>query len=774
MPLSDRTRIERQHLKPRIVELWKALAPLKTVVSFMNTGAHPDDETTAMLVALGLRDGLDISYACSTRGEGGQNDIGTESGPALGALRTAEMERACDAINLRMYWLSQHPDDTISDFGFSKSGDETMQKWGKDRVLSRFVDIVRSEKPDIICPTFLDIPGQHGHHRAMTQAAQEVFDLSADPSFAGSDLEPWQISKLYLPAWSGAGRSYDDDLPPPPASLVIEAKGVDPVTGFSYEQIAQQSRQFHKTQAMGTWMPPGSERDWPLHLARTSTSGEGNDLFAGIPKTLRDLGLDREQDLIDAAIAAFPDYQTVLLKASEALKLLKAVVVSRNHEHRIRRKCEQLSQVIRLAAGAHSRVILEHDIFKTTDQTGYSIEKSAGIAENQTIRLALPQGWSVEKSVINLEDASLSDPYPDKYLPGFPQKPYVVSELRCHDVLSETYHSFEVSPVVVPSKSVEFSPSHDVINLCADRRFVDIKIAKVVPENSRLELITPSGWTHKITDAGFRVTIPEHETLGSYAIKLMLDGKKADSFDTISHTHTDTRVLTEPAEIAVQIIATELPNVKIGYIGAGHDTVPHWLGRLGCDVETLESNDFSSTACLDQFDTIVLGIFSIRFCDGLLEAMPGLHRWVEAGGTLLSLYHRPWDNWDPQQTPPKFLEIGQPSLRWRVTNEQSKIKYLAKHDLFDHPNEITATDWDGWHKERGLYFAKSWDECYIPLIETSDEGEDPLQGALLAADIGYGRHIHCSLILHHQMEKMVPGAFRIFVNLLSKRNSAAV
>ncbi|MFP3442001.1 PIG-L family deacetylase, partial [Pantoea sp. SIMBA_133] len=86
-------------------------------VSFMNTGAHPDDETSEMLAALALRDGISLSFACANRGEGGQNAIGSEVTHDLGVVRTAEMERAADVLNLNLYWLSETPDDTIFDFG---------------------------------------------------------------------------------------------------------------------------------------------------------------------------------------------------------------------------------------------------------------------------------------------------------------------------------------------------------------------------------------------------------------------------------------------------------------------------------------------------------------------------------------------------------------------------------------------------------------------------------------------------------------------------------
>jgi len=237
MPVSDQERIAAQVRNPRIVRLWQALAPRKSCVSFMNTGAHPDDETSEMLAALALRDGIALSFACANRGEGGQNAIGSEVTHDLGVVRTAEMERAADVLNLNLYWLSETPDDTIFDFGFSKRGTETLEKWGRERTLKRFVEIIRTERPDIICPTFLDVPGQHGHHRAMTELAHDVMSAAADPAFPGVDLPVWQVKKLYLPAWSGAGDNYDDDLPPPSATLTVKGTGQDPVTGWSWAQM---------------------------------------------------------------------------------------------------------------------------------------------------------------------------------------------------------------------------------------------------------------------------------------------------------------------------------------------------------------------------------------------------------------------------------------------------------------------------------------------------------------------------------------------------------
>jgi len=738
----------------------------------MNTGAHPDDETTAMLAALGLRDGIDLSYACSTRGEGGQNDIGTEATEALGVLRTAEMERACDVLNMRMYWLSEAPDDSIFDFGFSKSGVETMGKWGRKRTLKRLVDILRTERPDIICPTFLDISGQHGHHRAMTQAALLAMDLCGDPAYVDSNLTPWQVKKLYLPAWSGAGQSYDDDLPPPPETLTINADGTDPVTGHSYERIAQQSRAFHLTQAMGRWVPAGAERNWPLHLADSRVDGPDDTVFAGLPRTLADLpgtGLLEVQDHIDAARIAFPSMECVMHHASLALQALDRASVAPEYAHKLDRKRTQLAHVIRITAGVEVHARLTRDALLQDDETRFDIESRAGLAEQLKTQLTLPDGWSDNAGRVVLKAAKLSDPYPSVYLPDEPNAPSVCVTIVTNGVESCTNLPLEVPPTVSPARAAVLSPKTDVINLQSPRRALTISLSEVSPHGSKPALTLPEGWTCAQSETGITVNLPQDVEPGRYSLPLTLDGHPAETATRIEYAHVDPRVLCTPATVTVLVVDAALPKVRIGYVGGGNDRVDHWLAQLGCDVVALDDADLASDSRLAEFDTLVIGIFAMKFRDALAAEMPRLHQWCRTGGTLVTLYHRPWDNWEAETTAPAKLEVGQPSLRWRVTDETAEVTHLGEHAVLSSPNQITAQDWAGWHKERGLYFAKSWDAAYQPLLEMADPEEQAHRGALLAADIGDGRHIHCALILHHQMEKLVPGAFRLMANLLAKR-----
>lgn len=777
MPLGHTDRLARDARNPRIVRLWLALQGLKSTVGFMQTGAHPDDEHSAMLAALGFRDGHALSYACAVRGEGGQNDIGTEITRDLGVLRTAEMERAADVLDMRLYWLSETPDDSIFDFGLSKTGTETLGFWDHDRVLARFTDIVRRERPDILCPTFLDIPGQHGHHRAMTQAAFEVFDTAADPDFAESDLPPWTVSKLYLPAFSGAGGAYDDEVPPPPATLSVPVRGRDPVTGWSWENIGQRSRAFHRSQGMGRWVPESGESDRPLHLARSRVDGPDTHVAEGLPVTLADhaarIGkgavadrLVAASDAIARVIAAFPDDASVLPEAENALSLLRAAGADcpADLRHRLSLKAGQLGRVIRLASGFDIAAHVADDWLRPGQATGLTVETRGG---HQPARAAieLPDGWSrnADHIVPGLSVAP-SDPYPATHDPLVPAKPRVAVQIGD----SVSFLPFLVPPVVLPARTARIEPAAVVLNRAAPGRRIDVALSDIAPAGAEATLDLPAGWQAAATDRGLAVTAPDDVAPDLHDIPLMLDGEPAQAVTRIEHPHVAPRARAFPATLRVRVLDVALPDVRVGYIGGGSDRVGHWLRAIGVDCTDLTDRDLADPARLARFEGLVIGIFAMRFRAGLLPAMPAIRDWVAAGGHLLTLYHRPWDNWDPDDVPPKRLEIGQPSLRWRVTDPDAEVTTLAPdHPVLTTPNRIGAADWQGWHKERGLYFAKSWDSAYEPLLEMADPEEAPHQGALLSAEIGKGRHTHCALILHHQLENLVPGAFRLMANLIA-------
>ncbi|MBX2839152.1 MAG: PIG-L family deacetylase [Gammaproteobacteria bacterium] len=790
----DLNRIDHHRNHARAVDLHFALRRLHSTVSFMNSGAHPDDETSAMLAALGFRDGLDISYACANRGEGGQNNIGTESGSSLGTLRTAEMERAAFTLDLRLYWLSTHAADTITDFGFSKSGIETLDRWQHERTLRRFVTIIRRERPDILCPTFLDVPGQHGHHRAMTQMAHEVMGVAADPAYQcehnGVTLEPWTVAKLYLPAWSGGGSAYDDELPPPPATVTVPADGIDEITGWSWEIIGQQSRRCHLTQGMGRWIAAGDERNWPLHLAQSVFTATETCITDHLPVDLSQLAdfarapsirneLNNAQSAINNAIDAYPQLDQVLLAATSALRSIQNAQqlcpesAAEQVQHRLLRKRTQLSRVIRLTSGIQVEAVADSSQLRPGSQTSVRLEirepsTSASAKIRHTVKLTGNNDWLISDNQLALsESAQPTESYPEDYFPDEARTPGIKLELSVNGVDSASTIDMVNTPISLPHRVVNLASTSVVINQQSSLQEFTVAIEKQFPSDAQISLKAPEGWTVNTNTQNVSVGLPAQLAAGYYELDVLLDGQPADTEKIIEHAHVPDRVMTTTAKIRVLVLDVSLPKKRVAYVGGGNDRVAELISDIGLEVTQLDDTGLAGGRDLKQFDTLVIGLFAMRTRTALAENIQHIHQWVENGGHLLTLYHRPWDDWKPDTIPPRYLEIGQPSLRFRVTNENAAVTHLQPdHTLLNHPNKISADDWQGWHKERGLYFAKQWHDDYQPLLSMSDPDEEPLIGGLLSAEVGKGRHTHTSLILHHQMAKLVPGSFRLMANLL--------
>ncbi|MGR3662210.1 MAG: PIG-L family deacetylase [Paracoccaceae bacterium] len=793
--MTDRDRLAKQQAQPRAVMLWKALQPLKSCISFMNTGAHPDDETTSMLAVLGLRDGIKLSHACSTRGEGGQNSLGVETIRDLGAIRTREMERAAEVLDITQYWHSASVDDTIFDFGFSKSGDETLEKWGEERTMERFVLILRRERPDIICPTFLDIPGQHGHHRAMTRSAFRAVELAADPlAFPEQGLSPWQVKKIYLPAWSGSGDSYDDDLPPPPATVVIDGTGSDPVLGADYAQIAQWSRAFHATQGMGTWVKTGAANVKPLHLAWavTGNMGEEDSIKENLPADLSELAeyadapglkaaLGAAQVALDRALSAWPVTAKVRNHAREALALIGQAEAECPEDakaevrHRLAAKRRQLAQVLMLVGDIRVRLIASETVVRAGDI--FSLELDIYTPDQRvTPRLNVPDGWSATDwvdgvcSVTVGAEAATSDPYPDTWFPdranGYV---HVVLEWDEDGQAVEIVVEPEERLNVLPSHSAELTPAGGIVNL-RNPKPMNVGVSRVFPVGAAVEFAAKNGWEISSDAVGFSFEADADLAAGLYEFPLVISGQDAEIIHEISYEHTGDIFRFEPAIVRIRAMDAALPEGRIGYIGGGSDQTDIWLREVGMDVVTLDDAALERTD-FSEFQSVLVGIFSFRTRPILASKINVLHEWVRSGGNLVTLYHRPWDNWDVDHTALAHLRIGKPSLRWRVTDENAVVTHLEpEHKLLNYPNKITESDWEGWKKERGLYFAAEWDEtAYKPLLSMADPDEDALLGSMLTGEFGKGRHTHTSLILHHQVAELVPGAYRLLANLLTPR-----
>jgi hypothetical protein len=221
----------------------------------------------------------------------------------------------------------------------------------------------------------------------------------------------------------------------------------------------------------------------------------------------------------------------------------------------------------------------------------------------------------------------------------------------------------------------------------------------------------------------------------------------------------------EPAQTTVHAFDITVPaNLRVGYISAEGEPIPDALERLGInvgmlDTSTLAFGDFS------KYDAIVVGVRAYELRPELAGANKRLLRYVSDGGTLVVQYNRDtiWDKLLPAPYPAK---IGTPTPR--ITDENAEVKFLKPDDpLLTRPNKITEADFQHWLQERGLYFWSDFDSRYTPLLAMHDPGEKDLTGGLVYAKYGKGTYIYTGLAFFRELPEGVPGAYRLFVNLLS-------
>jgi hypothetical protein len=206
---------------------------------------------------------------------------------------------------------------------------------------------------------------------------------------------------------------------------------------------------------------------------------------------------------------------------------------------------------------------------------------------------------------------------------------------------------------------------------------------------------------------------------------------------------------------------------NVGYLPGAGDAVGDALEQLGCSVTTIASSDLTLEK-LRRFDAVVLGVRAFNERPDLSDNLTGLLAYAEQGGTVIVQYNRPNGLKDKALGPyPLSIQGGAPQLR--VTNEKAPVTFLAAdHPALTTPNKITGADFEGWFQERGAYFPSSWDEAhYTAVLAMGDPGEGPLKSSLLIANHGSGYFVYTGLSFFRQLPAGVPGAYRLFANLIS-------
>jgi hypothetical protein len=243
--------------------------------------------------------------------------------------------------------------------------------------------------------------------------------------------------------------------------------------------------------------------------------------------------------------------------------------------------------------------------------------------------------------------------------------------------------------------------------------------------------------------------------------------KSNKTLHEIDYPHILPQVYYTPSEVKMIPLVVETTSKTVGYIKGAGDEVPQAIEQLGVKVDIIDPAT-ASLESLGKYDAIVTGIRAYNTTKELKDLNPVLMKYMEQGGTLVCQYNT--KSSDMVLPDSLFGPYPFKLTRDRVTVEEAPPTFLAKdHPLLNTPNKIAMSDFDGWVQERGLYFCGSLDPHYTPLIAWNDPGEQPLNGGLITCDYGKGRYVYTGISFFRELPAGVPGAYRLFANLISKR-----
>ena len=804
-------------------ELQLALRKLTVVGGALYVAAHPDDENTAMLAWLANDRLVRTAYLSVTRGDGGQNLIGEETGPLLGLIRTQELLAA------RRIDSAEQMFTRAVDFGYSKNPQETLAIWGHDAVLADVVWAIRKFQPDVIVTRFPTTgEGGHGHHTASAMLAEEAFVAAADASKFPEQLRfvnPWQAKRIFWNRFS-FGRPIDPNDPSVANSLRVDLGKFNPLLGRAYTEIAGQSRSQHKSQGFGSAERRGTIINYYDLRAGDAAS---SDLFEGIDMTWsRYPGAEKVGSLLQRAADTFDPKKPaasvpLLMQALSALWQAKANASwSPNNMPWLASKERELLDAIRDCAGiaidvaaADSAVTPGSELpvsVTVVNRSDYpfrlSMVGSAYAQPSQAPGTPLENNKPVKTDLVIKvpERQPYSQPYwlreePTKGLYsvkdpgdiGVPEnRPDLALNVSLDDAQMNTL-IFSVpivyrwtDPVkgeqvrkvdVVPPVSVKLGSSVYLFPE-AKAKPVTVWMRSFGATAGKVSLLMPKGWTAEpastaVTFAGkgdearatFTVTPPAGEEIAAIRAQLALDKEGfavADGITDIDYPHIPAqRVLGAAAAKAVRA------NIKhrgerVGYVMGSGDHVPDTLRQVGYDVTLLTDADLDR-GDFARFDAIVTGVRAYNTRKRLKLAHEKLMQYVENGGTMVVQYNT-LDDLAVAAPGPKPFKIS----RDRVTVEEAPVKLLsATNPLLTTPNKITPADFEGWVQERGLYFPSEWDPAYTTVLATNDPGESEKPGGELYTRHGKGVFIYTAYAWWRQLAAGVPGAVRAFVNLVS-------
>ncbi|MCW3108422.1 MAG: family deacetylase [Segetibacter sp.] len=791
-------------------DIYQQLKRLNVLGSVLYIAAHPDDENNGLLPYFAKEKLYRTGYLSLTRGDGGQNLIGSEQGIELGMIRTQELLAARRIDGAEQFF------SRAFEFGFSKSSEEALKFWGRDKILSDVVWVIRQYQPDVIIKRFPpDKRAGHGHHAASAILADEAFSAAADPNRFPEQfkygVKPWQAKRILWNTFNFGGNNTTSN-----DQLKIEVGGYNPLIGKSYGELGGEARSMHKSQGEGRPRRRGSVTEF---FATTAGDAPNNDLMDGIVTDWKRIpGGENVGNLINEAINNFK-LEDPALSVPALVRIYNTIKVLPESNWR-NKKLAETQSIIEACTGLFAEAttneqnvvqgdrlpvsfflnnrgtvnaIVKNIKFESFDSSfALPLASNQILVINKTFRvnpgkkitqpywLEYPQtegAFDVRDQmligkaendpafeatyIVNIEGTDFTIQRGVQYKVVDPAKgelyePVAVLPKVEFNYVKDNYVSLNGNPVAAP---VHFKTNlHDSAHYIINQKY-------------------PANWTNNfpafnysaadnnenIITSTFTSKSKETNTTGEISLSTN-DGKYNGYTKTIDYDHIPTITYFPKAKANLLKVDIKTVGKKIGYIIGAGDKVPDALTALGYEVSYLGEAEINDQN-LKQYDAIIVGVRAYNIYEYLSNRNDVLKRYVENGGNMIVQYMK------SNQVGQKRIQVGPYPFTvsgTRVTEETAKVNFLLpQHPAFNYPNKITEKDFEGWIQERSTYQVDQSDERYEKLISMNDVDEKVSNGSLVIAKYGKGNFAYVSLVLFRQLPAGVPGAYRLMANLIA-------
>jgi len=801
---------------PGLPETIEAIDSARVTTRILYITAHPDDESAAALTYLARGLHADVALLSITRGEGGQNALGPEQAPQLGLIRTQELLAATRGYGVKLYFTR------AKDFGFSKTPEETEKVWGQP-VMEDMVRVIRQFRPNIVINGWGGVHGGHGHHQTSGLWTPQAVKFAADPKYlVDSNFPMWDNNGSSVQVLD-VERGTDN-----PKGYILPVDDISPLYGKSYREIGLDAFVNHRTQGIAGFLnspflhrpvgllpEDGSKLD-PVSLSQNLLALSQPGGCAKLSKLCENLKL-ADTKLADARKAVLNlDWPLAIGDIDQARKLLgeefpprKIADTSQIDDCADARPVQfRIIEALKLAAGfglkaeAETPYAVVGEALTVTVNSrcrdGVSCELKGPLYSLPPRIIGEIQGDSTKGATFTIAFAE-GESLPQNSANPVPELESAVRVCATIKLQSDNNSAFNAcTPLVsiqassvkatrvplrvVPAYTLAVEPSQAIEILGAQHKPIEvyIRVHSYSTQASKVSvgLDTRDGFTASapvevsfdgIGDQYVKLTVtpPSKLTVGNYAITAFAKRGEEKFSTSLEPLPTMPSILwSEHAQTVVHAFDINVPtNLRVGYISAEGEMIPEALKRLGISVEVLDANALTF-GDLSKYSAIVVGVRAYELRPELASANKRLLDYVSNGGTLVVQYNRDFI-WNKFLPAPYHATIGNPTPR--ITDENAEVKFLKPDDrLLNWPNKITQDDFKNWVQERGLYYWSDFDAAkYTPLLAMHDPGESDLNGGLVYTPFGKGTYIYTGLAFFRELPEGVPGAYRLFVNLLS-------